>query len=88
MTPLLLPAAKALGIDPIHFGAITLVNLSVGFMTPPFANGIFMSAKIVEVNFVDVVKEIWPFLLVGLVVIIITTYVPAVSLIFVPGHAF
>ena len=47
-----------------------------------------MSAKIVEVNFVDVVKEIWPFLLVGLVVIIITTYVPAVSLIFVPGHAF
>lgn len=88
MTPLLLPAAKALGIDPIHFGAITLVNLSVGFMTPPFANGIFMSAKIVEVNFVDVVKEIWPFLLVGLAVIIITTYVPAVSLIFVPGHAF
>lgn len=51
MTPLLLPAAKALGIDEIHFGAITLVNLSVGFMTPPFANGIFMSAKIVGVNF-------------------------------------
>ena len=83
MTPLLLPAAKQLGIDPIHFGAITLVNLSVGFMTPPFANGIFMSAKIVGVNFADIVKEIWPFLIVGLVVIGITTYVPAVSLIFV-----
>jgi C4-dicarboxylate transporter DctM subunit len=83
MTPLLLPAAKQLGIDPIHFGAITLVNLSVGFMTPPFANGIFMSAKIVGVNFVDVVKEIWPFLIVGLIVIGITTYVPAVSLVFV-----
>lgn len=83
MTPLLLPAAKALGIDPVHFGAITLVNLSVGFMTPPFANGIFMSAKIVGVNFLDVIKEIWPFLLVGLAVIAITTYVPEVSLIFV-----
>lgn len=86
MTPLLLPAAKALGIDEIHFGAITLVNLSVGFMTPPFANGIFMSAKIVGVNFVEVIKEIWPFLIVGLAVIAITTYVPAVSLAFVPGH--
>ena len=86
MTPLLLPAAKALGIDEIHFGAITLVNLSVGFMTPPFANGIFMSAKIVGVNFVEVIKEIWPFLIVGLAVIAITTYVPAVSLTFVPGH--
>lgn len=86
MTPLLLPAAKALGINPIHFGAITLVNLSVGFMTPPFANGIFMSAKIANVNFVDVVKEIWPFLVVGIVVIALTTYVPAVSLLFVPGY--
>ena len=88
MTPLLLPAAKALGIDPIHFGAITLVNLSVGFMTPPFANGIFMSAKIVDVSFLDVVKEIWPFLVVGLGVIVLTTYVPAISLIFVPGYFF
>lgn len=85
MTPLLLPAAKALGIDPVHFGAITLVNLSVGFMTPPFANGIFMSTKIVGTNFVEVVKEIYPFLLVGFIVIILTTYVPAVSLIFVAG---
>jgi len=88
MTPLLLPAAKALGIDPIHFGAITLVNLSVGFMTPPFANGIFMAAKIVDVNFIDVIKEIWPFLVVGLAVIFLTTYVPAVSLLFVPGYYF
>lgn len=86
MTPLLLPAAKALGIDPIHFGAITLVNLSVGFMTPPFANGIFMSAKIVGVNFVEVVKEIWPFLFVGLTVIALTTYFPAISLLFIPGY--
>ena len=83
MTPLLLPAARQLGIDPIHFGAITLVNLSVGFMTPPFANGIFMSAKIVGVNFAAIVKEIWPFLIVGLIVIGITTYVPWVSLVFV-----
>ena len=83
MTPLLLPAARQLGIDPIHVGAITLVNLSVGFMTPPFANGIFMSAKIVGVNFAAIVKEIWPFLIVGLIVIGITTYVPWVSLVFV-----
>ena len=83
MTPLLLPAAKGLGIDPVHFGAITLVNLSVGFMTPPFANGIFMAAKITGASFVDIVKEIWLFIAVGLVITLITTYIPAVSLIFV-----
>ncbi len=80
MTPLLLPAAKAFGIDPVHFGAITLVNLSVGFMTPPFANGIFMACKITKADFVDIVKDIWPFIAVGLIVIVITTYMPGISM--------
>ena len=83
MTPLLLPAALKYGIDPVHFGAITLINLSVGFMTPPFANGIFMASKITGADFVDVVKEIWPFILAGIVVIILTTYFPSLSMYFV-----
>ncbi len=83
MTPLLLPAAKNMGIDPVHFGAITLVNLSVGFMTPPFANGIFMAAKITGASFVEVVREIWPFIAVGIAITLVTTYFPSVSLVFV-----
>jgi C4-dicarboxylate transporter, DctM subunit len=80
LVPLLLPPARALGIDPIHFGAITLVNLSVGNLTPPFAQGIFMASKVVGASFVEIVSEIWPFLIVSLIVILIVTYFPALSL--------
>jgi C4-dicarboxylate transporter DctM subunit len=85
MTPLLLPAAVALGVDPIHFGAITLVNFCVGNITPPFASSIFVAARIVDVSFLEIVKYIWPFLIVAIVVILITTYVPWVSLCLVPS---
>lgn len=80
LVPLLLPPARALGIDPIHFGAITLVNLSVGNLTPPFAQGIFMASKVVGASFVEIVSEIWPFLIVSLIVILVVTYFPALSL--------
>ncbi|HHY28758.1 MAG TPA: TRAP transporter large permease [Desulfitobacterium dehalogenans] len=80
LVPLLLPPAKALGIDPIHFGAITLVNLSVGNLTPPFAQGIFMASKVVGASFVEIVSEIWPFLIVSFIVILIVTYFPPLSL--------
>lgn len=80
LVPLLLPPARALGIDPIHFGAITLVNLSVGNLTPPFAQGIFMASKVVDTSFVEIVSEIWPFLIASLIVILIVTYFPALSL--------
>lgn len=80
LVPLLLPPAKALGIDPIHFGAITLVTLSVGNLTPPFAQGIFMASKVVGASFVEIVSEIWPFLIVSLIVILIVTYFPPLSL--------
>ena len=80
LVPLLLPPAKALGIDPVHFGAITLVNLSVGNLTPPFAQGIFMASKVVGASFVDIVKEIWPFLIASFAVILLVTYIPALSL--------
>lgn len=83
MTPLLLPAAQALGIDPIHFGAVTLVNMCIGYITPPFAMSIFVVTKMADVRFADVVKEILPFLAVCLIVLGLTTYVPALSMILV-----
>ncbi len=83
MTPLLLPAAKALGLDPVHFGAVTLVNMCIGYITPPFAMSIFVVTKLADVRFMDVVKEILPFLAVCLVVLALTTYVPAFSLILI-----
>jgi C4-dicarboxylate transporter DctM subunit len=82
MTPLLLPSARALGIDAIHFGAIILINMCVGFMTPPFAAGIFVATKIAGSRFSDTVKDCLPYLAVGLVAIIITTVFPSYVMFF------
>lgn len=76
MTPILLPAAEAFGIDPIHFGAIILVNLSVGLITPPFGLGLFIGSKLSDAEIHEVLIEILPYLGVCLLVILITTYCP------------
>ena len=84
ITPLLIPSALAYGIDPIHFGGIMLVNLSVGFITPPFAGGLFMAVKISKVSYFDITKRIIPFLFIGLIVIAVTTVVPQMTT-YLPG---
>ena len=83
MTPLLLPVAKTYGITAVHFGAILLVNMSVGFMTPPFALGTFVGTKITGAGYGETVKESIPFIIVGLVAIIITTCFPEYVMFFV-----
>lgn len=76
MTPLLLPVAQTYGVTPVHFGTILIVNMCVGFLTPPFAVGIFVSTKIANTTFGATVKEAVPFMLVGLVAILVTTISP------------
>lgn len=79
VVPLLLPTATAMGIDPIHFGAIILVNLSVGFITPPFCSSVFMAQKLSNARYVDIVKDVMPFVIASLVVVLLNTYIPAIS---------
>lgn len=76
MTPLLLPVAMTYGITAIHFGTIMLVNMCVGFLTPPFAVGIFVSTKIANASFGGTVKEAIPFLGVGVIAVLVTTICP------------
>lgn len=84
MTPLLLPVAmSAYDISAIHFGAIMLVNMCVGFLTPPFAVGIFVGQKIAGATFTDTVREAVPFIIVGLVAILVTTLCPDYLMFFV-----
>ena len=84
MTPLLLPVAmNAYGITALHFGAIMLVNMCVGFLTPPFAVGIFVGQKIAGATFTDTVKEAVPFIIVGLAAILVTTLCPGYLMFFV-----
>ncbi|HHV18991.1 MAG TPA: TRAP transporter large permease [Thermoanaerobacterales bacterium] len=80
MTPLLLPSVIAFGIDPVHFGAIMLVNLCVGYLTPPMAGSIFFICRLCDESFVDVVREAWPFIIVGFLAILATTFIPDLSL--------
>ncbi len=86
IVPLLLPTATAMGLDTIHFGAIILVNLSVGFITPPFCSSVFMAQKISGARYVEIVRDVLPFVFASLVVVILTTYIPAVST-FIPNLA-
>jgi C4-dicarboxylate transporter DctM subunit len=62
IVPVLLPTAAALGIDPVHFGVVAVVNIMIGLITPPYGLLLFMMVKIADVPLKDLVREIMPFL--------------------------
>lgn len=80
MTPLLLPSVQAMGIDPIHFGAIMLCNLNIGSITPPLAGSLYFGAKLAGADTMDTIKEAVPFMIIGMVCVLIVTYVPFTAL--------
>lgn len=82
--PLLCPMAQAYGIDLVHFGAILLLNLEIGLMTPPFAGNIFVSCKMTGVTMDQMLKQMIPFFACCLPVLLLTTYWPAFSM-FIPN---
>ena len=83
-TPILLPIAQTIGIDPIHFGIIMVVNLAIGLFTPPVGVCLFISCGIAKVSITDVIKSFIPFFCVMLAILMIITFVPAVSM-FLPN---
>ena len=80
MTPLLLPIALQLGIDPIHFGIIMIVNMEIGMLTPPVGLNLFVASSLTGLSLKDVTISIIPWLCVLLVGLVLTTYVPEISL--------
>ncbi|MDT8858928.1 TRAP transporter large permease [Alkalihalobacillus sp. MEB130] len=78
-TPLLLPVAVNLGIDPIHFGIIMVVNLAIGLVTPPVGINLFVAAQISNLTFNKLSKAVIPFLFVLVIDILIISYIPALS---------
>mgnify|MGYP001309150194 CR=1 FL=1 len=84
LTPIFLPAAMALGIDPIHFGIIMIANLSIGLLTPPVGTCLFVGAMVGHSSIAAVSRAMIPFYAVMIVSLLIITYVPALSL-FLPG---
>ncbi|MFK7963464.1 MAG: TRAP transporter large permease, partial [Burkholderiaceae bacterium] len=78
--PLLAPTMQALGVEPLHFAIVMCVNLTVGLATPPMGLVLFVASSIGRVSVVDITRELWPFLLVHTIVILLITYVPALTL--------
>lgn len=81
LAPILCPVAVSLGIDPVHFGIIMVVNLAIGLMTPPMAVNLFIVSSISKISIEELVKDIWKPFLILVAALLFVTYVP----IFVPA---
>ena len=78
--PILGTAAAAVDVDPIHFGAIAILNLNIGLLTPPLGVCLFAAERIAGCGLSALLRETWPFLAVSLVALVLVTYVPGLSL--------
>jgi C4-dicarboxylate transporter DctM subunit len=85
MAPILTPAAKKLGIDPVHFGIVIDVNMEVGLCHPPVGLNLYVASMIARMRITDLAVAVWPWLLTMVIFLIIVTYWPALTL-FLP-HA-
>src|SRR6516225_8845724 len=83
LTPLLLPIVRDVGVNPIHFGIIVAVNLSLGMYTPPFGLNLFSSQAIFDAPLSRIYLGVLPFLLLNFIALMIITYIPAISLVLV-----
>ncbi|MEO7939027.1 MAG: TRAP transporter large permease [Betaproteobacteria bacterium] len=80
LTPILLPVIKTIGIDPVHFGMIMMVNLGIGLITPPVGAVLFVGSAVAKLRIEQVVQAMWPFFGILFAVLILVTYIPAISM--------
>lgn len=80
LTPILLPITEAIGVDPIQFGVIMVVNLAIGFVTPPIGVNLFVASALSDVPVMDIAKKAIPMILMFIVALLLFTFVPAFSL--------
>ncbi|HZG86412.1 TRAP transporter large permease [Paenibacillus sp.] len=80
LAPLLVPVAVQLGVDPVHFGIIMIVNLALGMCTPPLGINLFISAQIAKIRLEDITKGMIPFYIVLIAVLMLITFVPQITM--------
>lgn len=83
LAPILLPVVVALGVDPIHFGIIMTMNLAIGFITPPYGANLFIASAVGNTPMESIIKRVWPLILTITVVLILTTFIPGLSMLLV-----
>ena len=84
-TPLFVPVAQALGMNLIHFGTIMIVNLAIGLVTPPVGVNLYVACGIADVSLKKISKSVIPLLIAALIVLLLVTYVPSLSLCLLGG---
>lgn len=84
-TPLFLPVAQALGMNLVHFGTIMIVNLAIGLVTPPVGVNLYVACGIANIDLKAISKAVVPLILASLVVLLLVTYVPQLSLALLGG---
>ena len=80
MAPILFPVAVRLGIDPVHFGIMIVVNMEVGMCHPPVGLNLYVASGITRMGITELTVAVWPWLLTMLIFLLLVTYVPALSL--------
>lgn len=80
LTPVLLPVAVSVGMDPVHFGIMMIINLAIGLVTPPVGLCLFTCCKIANISIVKISRSIVPLLIALIVVLFLVVYVPQISM--------
>ncbi len=83
MAPMLLPTVQSMGVDPIHFGVVMAVNLALGLCSPPYGCNLFVGAAVAKIKMESMFKYIVPYFIVGVISLLIVTFVPWLSLVFI-----
>ena len=84
LTPILLPIAIQIGYDPVHFGILMVVNLAIGFFTPPVGVNLFVASGISGVSIESLSRAVLPFVISMIITLLFLTFVPAVTMFFIP----
>ncbi|MDR2487431.1 MAG: TRAP transporter large permease [Clostridiales Family XIII bacterium] len=80
LAPMLLPAMKSFGLDPIHFGIFMTINLMIGLVTPPYGCNLFVASAVAHVKMEQILKYMLPFYIALVAVMLLVTYIPGISM--------
>lgn len=84
MTPILLPVVTSVGVDPVHFGVMMMLNLAIGLMTPPVGSALFVGCAVGKISMEELTKALLPFYVVLVAVLLLITYIPQITM-FLPN---
>ena len=79
-TPIFLPLAKAVGIDPVHFGILFCTIITMGNMTPPVGLAMYAVCQVLDISITDYIKNMWPFIITILIMVALLMFVPQLVL--------